>query len=64
MQRRIELIKFARLNNFNKIALGHHLDDIIQTLFMNICYKGEVSAMLPILKYDNYPIHGHRRMII
>lgn len=55
-QRRMELIKFARDNNFNKIALGHHLDDIIETLFMNICYKGQISGMLPILALDKYPI--------
>jgi tRNA 2-thiocytidine biosynthesis protein TtcA len=55
-QRRMELIKFARENGFNKIALGHHLDDIIQTLFMNICYKGEISSMLPIMQYDKYSI--------
>ena len=56
MQRRIELIKYARENNINKIALGHHLDDIIETYFMNICLKGELSTMLPVLKYDKYPI--------
>jgi tRNA 2-thiocytidine biosynthesis protein TtcA len=56
MQRRIELLKFAKANGFNKIALGHHLDDIIETFFMNICFKGEVSSMLPVLQYDKYPI--------
>jgi tRNA 2-thiocytidine biosynthesis protein TtcA len=54
-QRRIELIKFARANGFNKIALGHHLDDIIETFMMNVCYKGEMSTMLPIITYDKYP---------
>ncbi|OHD15149.1 MAG: hypothetical protein A2086_04935 [Spirochaetes bacterium GWD1_27_9] len=56
MQRRMELIKYARENNFNKIALGHHLDDIIETLFLNMFYKGEMSTMLPSLKYDKYDI--------
>ena len=56
MQRRIELMKFAKDNGYNKIALGHHLDDIIETLFMNICHKGEISSMLPVLQYDKYPI--------
>ena len=55
-QRRMELVDFAIKNEFNKIALGHHLDDIIETFLMNIIYKGETSTMLPILKYDNYPI--------
>jgi len=35
-QRRTELIRYAIENNFNKIALGHHLDDIIETFFMNM----------------------------
>ena len=56
MQRRMELMKYAKENNFNKIALGHHLDDIIETLFLNMFYKGEMSTMLPLLKYDNYDV--------
>jgi tRNA 2-thiocytidine biosynthesis protein TtcA len=36
-QRRTELIKYAVENGFNIIALGHHLDDIIETFFMNMC---------------------------
>ncbi len=55
-QRRLELVDFAIKNGFNKIALGHHLDDIIETFLMNIVYKGESSTMLPLLKYDNYPV--------
>jgi tRNA 2-thiocytidine biosynthesis protein TtcA len=54
-QRRTELLKFAIENNFNKIALGHHLDDIIETFFMNLCAKGEISAMPILLKYRKYP---------
>ncbi|MDR0315585.1 MAG: tRNA 2-thiocytidine biosynthesis protein TtcA, partial [Treponema sp.] len=30
-------MRYAVENGFNKIALGHHLDDIIETFFMNIC---------------------------
>lgn len=30
-----------------KLALGHNKDDIIETLFMNICYAGEISTMVP-----------------
>lgn len=53
-QRRMELMKYADANGFNKIALGHHMDDILETFFMNMAYKGELSTMLPLLKYDNY----------
>jgi len=55
-QRRMELIKSAQEKGCNKIALGHHMDDILETFFMNMSYKGELSTMLPVLKYDHYPI--------
>ncbi len=55
-QRRLELMRFATENGYNKIALGHHMDDILETFFMNMSYKGELSTMLPVLKYDKYPL--------
>ncbi|MDR1904079.1 MAG: tRNA 2-thiocytidine biosynthesis TtcA family protein [Treponema sp.] len=55
-QRRTELLKYAVENNFNKIALGHHLDDIIETFFMNMTGKGELSAMPILLRYRKYPV--------
>ncbi len=54
-QRRLELMRFAGDHGYNKIALGHHMDDILETFFMNMSYKGELSTMLPVLKYDRYP---------
>ena len=35
----------------NKIALGHHKDDIIETLFINIFYGGSVSTMMPVQNF-------------
>ncbi|MDR0561267.1 MAG: tRNA 2-thiocytidine biosynthesis TtcA family protein [Spirochaetaceae bacterium] len=55
-QRRTELLKYAIENRFNKIALGHHLDDIIETFFMNMLFKGELSAMPIFLAYRKYPV--------
>ncbi|MCL2208685.1 MAG: tRNA 2-thiocytidine biosynthesis TtcA family protein [Treponema sp.] len=55
-QRRTELLKYAVENGFNKIALGHHLDDIIETFFMNLCSKGTLLAMPILLKYKKYPV--------
>jgi tRNA 2-thiocytidine biosynthesis protein TtcA len=55
-QRRTELLKYAVEKGFNKIALGHHLDDIIETFFMNITAKGELSAMPMLLAYRKYPV--------
>jgi tRNA 2-thiocytidine biosynthesis protein TtcA len=55
-QRRTELLRYAVENGFNKIALGHHLDDIIETFFMNMTAAGKLSAMPMLLKYRKYPV--------
>lgn len=55
-QRRTELNNYAIKHGFNKIALGHHMDDILETLLMNALVKGELSTMIPSLKYDKYPV--------
>ena len=46
--RRTRLFEIARELKCNKLALGHNKDDIIETLFINICYAGELSTMLPV----------------
>ncbi len=48
--RRNRLFELAEKFECNKLALGHNKDDIIETLFMNICYAGEISTMLPFLE--------------
>ena len=55
-QRRLELSKYAREHGFNKIALGHHLDDILETALMNALTKGELAAMPPVLKFEKFPL--------
>ena len=45
--RRKRLFEIAHEAGCRKIALGHTKDDIIETFFMNICYAGEVSTMVP-----------------
>jgi len=45
--RRRQLFDFARRSNWNKIALGHHKDDIVETFFLNICFAGNISTMVP-----------------
>jgi tRNA 2-thiocytidine biosynthesis protein TtcA len=55
-QRRTELIKYALENGLNKIALGHHLDAIIETFFMNMTGKGTLSTMPMYLAYRKYPL--------
>ena len=55
-QRRTELLSFAMEKGFNKIALGHHLDDIIETFFMNMINKGKLLSMPIYLSYRKYPV--------
>lgn len=54
--RRKCLFEFATANGFNKVALGHHMDDILTTLLMNMTSEGCISTMPPILKLDHYPL--------
>lgn len=55
-QRRTEINSFAVREGYNKIALGHHLDDILETLLMNALVKGVLSTMPPSLAYEKYPV--------
>jgi tRNA 2-thiocytidine biosynthesis protein TtcA len=43
----------ARALGCTKIALGHHRDDFIETLFLNQLYNGKIKAMAPLLIADN-----------
>ncbi len=45
--RRKRLFEIAAETGCNKIALGHNKDDIIETVFINMCYAGEISTMIP-----------------
>jgi tRNA 2-thiocytidine biosynthesis protein TtcA len=51
--RRGIIYRYAEEHGFNKIALGHHRDDLIRTLFMSILYNGSISGMPPKLLSDN-----------
>ncbi len=51
--RRGIIYSYAEKHGFNKIALGHHRDDLIRTLLMSIFYQGEITGMPPKLLSDN-----------
>lgn len=51
--RRGILYDYAREHGYNKIALGHHMDDIVETLFLNMFHGGSMKAMPPKLLNDD-----------
>ena len=54
--RRKELFNVAQEIGCNKIAFGHHRDDIAQTLLMNLIFQGSFATMPPILQMDKMPL--------
>ena len=52
--RRGYLYKKAKELGCNKIALGHHYDDVIETILMGMLYGGQVQTMMPKLHSTNY----------
>jgi len=55
--RRKRLFEIARELGCSKVALGHNKDDIIETLFINMCYAGEISTMLPSQSFFDGSFH-------
>ncbi len=52
--RRGHLYKQAQLLGCNKIALGHHFDDVIETILMGMLYGAQVQTMMPRIKSTNF----------
>ncbi len=52
--RRGALYDYAQSLGCNKIALGHHYDDFIETTMINVLYGGKFNTMMPKLKAQNY----------
>ncbi len=52
--RRGYLYNYAKSIGCNKIALGHHFNDAIETILLNMIYNGRYAGMRPKLKSDNF----------
>lgn len=52
--RRGHLYKTAQALGCNKIALGHHFDDVIETILMGMLYGSQVQTMMPKIHSENY----------
>lgn len=52
--RRGELYNKAKSLGCNKIALGHHYDDVIETILMGMLYGGQIQTMMPKIRSTNY----------
>ena len=63
-QRRTELLRYTQAQGCTAIALGHHLDDMVETLVMNMMLKGQMTGMLPHLRYDKYPVRVIRPLAL
>lgn len=54
--RRKCLFEFAIAQGCNKIALGHHTDDVLETLMLNLVYAGRFDSIRPSLQLDKMPL--------
>ena len=54
--RRKELFNVAQEIGCNKIAFGHHRDDIVQTTLMNLIFQGAFATMPPMLQMEKMPL--------
>jgi len=62
-KRRKLIFEIAKENNINTVAFGHHKDDNIQTLFLNLFHKAEFKGILPKIKFHKFGITIIRPLI-
>lgn len=62
--RRKILMEYAREHGFNKVSLGHHMDDFLATMLMNMLYEGSFSSISPSMSMQHYPLTLIRPMCL
>jgi len=63
LRRRTALFKLAFREHYNKIAFGHHKDDMVETLLMNLMHYGNVSTMAPRVSFFGGDIQVLRPLV-
>lgn len=61
--RRGALNNTAKAHGCNKVALGHHADDLVETLFLSLFYEGRLSTFSPVTKLERAGVTVIRPMI-
>ncbi len=61
--RRRILFNYAQENKMKIVALGHHLDDLVETTLINTCFRGNFSTMLPVQEFFDSSLFIIRPMI-
>lgn len=62
--RRGYLYEEAKKLNCNKIALGHHFDDVIETILMGMFYGAQIQTMMPKVCSTSHPRNGAYKTIV
>jgi len=62
--RRKTMFEYAKSNGFKKLALGHHLDDAVETLMINMAYHGHISSLPGKLKMFDGAMYLIRPLIL
>ena len=62
--RRRILFEHARDHRITTIAMGHHLDDIVETALINLCFRADFSSMLPVQDFFDGKLHVIRPMCL
>lgn len=62
--RRKALFDVAQELGCNKIALGHHKDDLVETLLMNMVYQGSIGTIPPLLQMEKMPLQMIRPLCL
>jgi len=61
--RRRILFTYAEENDERLIAMGHHLDDLVETTMMNLCFRANFSSMNPVQEFFGGKMHVIRPLI-